>query len=227
MGKFKCVVIIMVLLGLAFCKSSTTPETKNPPTIVYFYALPETIEKGESSILKWSTLNAATASIDQGIGSVGAEGERTVSPTTTTTYALTVGNLDGTVKETAIITVKEIAVIILDGNPKKSMTSYNCPQFTGYVKNVGTVTGYNCGIDFRAYSDPNRTTIIDTASGFPADLGEIGPGQRAYYEAVFFNLTAWNQVKSWDYKITWLNINLLGIKEIGITEGWGQSFPDN
>jgi hypothetical protein len=222
MKTLKCVVTFLFLLGLAFCKSSTTSETKNPPTIVYFFATPETIEKGESSTLSWSTMNAATASIDQGIGSVGAEGEQTVSPTATTTYTLTVENPDGTAQKTATITVKEIAVIVLDGTPKKSMTSYGCPQFSGYVKNVGAVIGYNCMIEFRAYSDPNRTTIIDTASGFPADLGNIEPGQRAYYEAVFFKLTSWNQVKSWDYRISWLNINLLGIMEIGMTEGWGQ-----
>jgi hypothetical protein len=65
-------------------------------------------------------------------------------------------------------------------------------MLTGYVRNTGPVTGYNCGIDFRAYSDASRTTIIDTAHGFPPDLGDIGSGQRAYYEAIFFNLTSWN-----------------------------------
>jgi len=165
-------------------------------------------------------MDAATASIDQGIGSIAASGSKSVIPTKSTTYTLTAGNKDGTVTSKADVTVKEVAVIILDGDPIKGMASFDCPMFTGYVKNIGTATGWNCGIDFRAYSDPDRKTIIDTAYGFPANLGDIDPGQRAFYEAIFFNLTSWDQVKSFDYKITWLNRNLLEGQQLGITQGW-------
>lgn len=85
------------------------------------------------------------------------------------------------------------------------MTSYECPQFSGYVKNIGNATGYNCMIEIQACSDPNKITIIDTAKGFPADLGDIAPGQRAYFDAVFFNLTSLDQIASYTYKITWLD----------------------
>jgi len=97
------------------------------------------------------------------------------------------------------------ANIILDGDFTKSMTSYECPQFSGYVKNIGNATGYNCMIEIQACSDPNKITIIDTAKGFPADLGDIAPGQRAYFDAVFFNLTSLDQIASYTYKITWLD----------------------
>jgi hypothetical protein len=217
--KLKHLAILVLVCLAASCKSNTSSEPKNLPTIISFYAIPDTIEKGETTTLSWSIIDAATASIDQGIGSVGSSGERTVTPTENTTYTLTAGNSDGTVTKTASVTVKEVAVIVLDGTPKKTMTSYDCPMLTGYVRNNGTVTGYNCGIEFRAYSDSNYTTIIDTAHGFPADLGDIGPGQRAYYEAVFFNLKSWDQVKSMDYKITWLNRNSLGQMEPMFNEG--------
>jgi hypothetical protein len=101
--------------------------------------------------------------------------------------------------------IQKKANIVLDGNFIQSMTSYDCPQFSGYVKNIGNNTGYNCKIEIRCFSDPNKTTIIDTASGFPADLGNIDPGQRAYFEAVCFNLHSWDQIKSYDYKIDWLD----------------------
>jgi len=97
------------------------------------------------------------------------------------------------------------AKIVLDGDFTKSMTSYDRPQFSGYVKNTGNATGYNCMIEIHAYSDSNKITIIDTAKGFPADLGDIGAGQRAYFEAVFFNLTSLDQIISDDYKISWLD----------------------
>lgn len=99
---------------------------------------------------------------------------------------------------------EKAANIILDGSWTQGMTSYSRPVFNGYVKNAGNGTGYNCGIDIQCFSD-NKITIIDTASGFPADLGDIAPGQRASFEAVCFKLTSWSQVKATDYKITWLN----------------------
>jgi hypothetical protein len=101
--------VFIVLAGLLFspgCKSPAAP--KNLSTIVSFYAIPETIDKGESTTLYWSTLNAATAVIDQGVESVSASGNLGVSPTQTTTYTFTVGNPDGTVTAKGTVTVKEI-----------------------------------------------------------------------------------------------------------------------
>jgi len=218
----KRLAILAVLLLCGACKSTSTSSTpKNPPTIVYFLASPDTIEKGDSSTLSWSIMNAATASIDNNIGSIATEGTRTVNPTTTTKYTLTAGNNDGSVTASASITVKEVAVMVLDGNPAQTEDGLDRPMFTGYVKNTGTVTGYNCGIDFHVYSDANHTTIIDTATGFPADLGDIGPGQRAYFEATFFHLASWSPVRSWDYKITWLNRTTAGRMEPMFTVGRG------
>lgn len=97
------------------------------------------------------------------------------------------------------------ANMVLDGSWTQGMTSYGRPVFNGYVKNTGNGTGYNCGIDIQCFSDSGKKTIIDTASGFPADLGDIAPGQRATFEAVCFKLTSWEQIKSTDYKIDWLN----------------------
>ena len=209
----------VICIALATCKSPEAP--KNLPVIISFYASPDTIDKGESTTLFWATAGAATASIDHGIGSVSASGSQNVEPTETTTYTFTVGNPDGTVTATATVTVKEIAVLVLDGSPKKKMTTFDCPYFDGYVKNIGQVTGYNCMIEFHAYSDTERHTIIDTASGFPANLGNIAPGQRAHFEAIFFDLTSWDQIKSWDYEITWLNLNAREELRYGLTEGWG------
>jgi len=219
----KILVFSVIALSFVACKNiPTMPEVKNLPTIISFYAIPSTIDKGQSTTLYWSTSNATTVSIDQGIGFVSTSGDWSVSPTTTTTYTLTAGNKDGTVNKSTAVTVKEVAVLVLDGEPVKRMTSYGCPQFTGYVKNTGPVTAYNAMIQFRAYSDVNRTTIIDTASGFPADLGDIGSGQRAYFEATFFKLNSWDQIKSWDYQITWLNKNMPPGMQRGITVGWGR-----
>jgi len=85
------------------------------------------------------------------------------------------------------------------------MTDYGCPQFEGYVKNIGNNTGYNCMVEIACFSDTAKTTIIDTAKGFPADLGDIAPGIRAYFEAVAFDCKSHNQIKGTTVKITWLD----------------------
>lgn len=97
------------------------------------------------------------------------------------------------------------AKIVLDGTLQRTYTNYDRPQFEGYVKNTGNGTGYNCMVEITCYSDPNKTTIIDNAHGFPADLGDIAPGQRAYFNAVAFECTSHSQIQSYSVKITWLD----------------------
>lgn len=77
--------------------------------------------------------------------------------------------------------------------------------FHGYVKNIGNGTGYNCMITIQCYADAEKTTIIDTAHGFPADLGDIPPGIRAYFEAMAFEAKTMEDITHTSYKITWLD----------------------
>ncbi len=58
-----------------------------------------------SATLTWSTINATTVSIDQGIGTVASSGTLSVSPTATTTYTLTATNAEGPATATATLTV--------------------------------------------------------------------------------------------------------------------------
>ena len=86
----------------------TVKGTKPAPTISSFTATPATIDRGESSTLRWRTSNAdsvsISASINPGVGTVNAEGSRVVSPTATTTYTLTATNSVGSA--TAKVTVR-------------------------------------------------------------------------------------------------------------------------
>lgn len=118
--------ISVVLLGLSLmlfaagCKKKAPPpppppppkpEVKPPPPppakpmISEFVAEPSTIERGQSATLRWSTSNAAEASIDKGIGAVSTSGRRTVYPTDTTTYTLSVKGPGGTDSQTATVNV--------------------------------------------------------------------------------------------------------------------------
>jgi len=92
-------------------------------------------------------------------------------------------------------------------------TSYGCCKITGTVKNVGEATGYNVGIEFQAYNHSN--VIIDTANGFPADLGKIPVEISATFEAVFFEVYDWNLIAKYTYEISWLTASGASMMQTG------------
>ena len=92
--------------------------------------------------------------------------------------------------------------------------SFGCCEITGIVKNVGNATGYNVMIEFQAYNASN--VIVDTASGFPADLGNIPVGVSASFEAIFFELYSWSLVSKTTYEITWLTAEGIRLTQTGV-----------
>ncbi len=85
--------------------SRVTVTVKAALPTVTFSASPDSILSGQSSILSWTTANATSASINQGIGTVSLNGSRTVAPVATTTYTITVKGSRGTVTAAATVTV--------------------------------------------------------------------------------------------------------------------------
>ena len=75
------------------------------PPVVNFSADPAAIFPGKCSTLKWSTENAKTTEIDQGVGAVAASGSKEVCPAETTQYMLTAIGTGGTIYESATVTV--------------------------------------------------------------------------------------------------------------------------
>jgi OOP family OmpA-OmpF porin len=63
------------------------------------------VEQGACSNLNWSTSNATSASIDQGIGSVELTGSKQVCPTSTTRYTLTATGEGGSRTESTTVSV--------------------------------------------------------------------------------------------------------------------------
>src|SRR5580692_9331405 len=76
-------------------KETPPPPPPPPPPkpqaarINSFTVEPQTIERGQPATLTWSVANATDISIDQGLGTVAANGTRQVFPANTTTYTLT------------------------------------------------------------------------------------------------------------------------------------------
>lgn len=61
-----------------------------------FTASPTAMDRGQSTTLAWRTSNATAVTINNGVGTVGNDSSKSVSPTQTTTYTLTAANSAGT-----------------------------------------------------------------------------------------------------------------------------------
>ncbi len=107
-----------LFLIAAGCKKKAPPPPPPPPppkpkpappkpVIATFVAEPSSIQRGQSSTLRWSVQNATNISINQGIGSVQASGSRRVFPSSTTTYTLTAKGPGGTATAQATVNVTQ------------------------------------------------------------------------------------------------------------------------
>jgi peptidoglycan-associated lipoprotein len=80
------------------------PPAPRPPVIDQFTAEPSSIQRGESSTLRWQVSGDATnISINNGVGAVQSAGSRNVTPSNSTTYTLTATGPGGSV--TGVTTV--------------------------------------------------------------------------------------------------------------------------
>ena len=85
-------------------------------------ASPSAIEFGKTTTLTWSSTNAVSAVITPDIGEVEPSGSREVSPSSTTTFRITVTSADG-VRATASTTVTVTAAGPADTDPQGSVAS--------------------------------------------------------------------------------------------------------
>ncbi|HET9283000.1 MAG TPA: peptidoglycan-associated lipoprotein Pal [Candidatus Angelobacter sp.] len=98
--------MLAALLLVSGCKKKTTAPPPPPPTpapTANLSANPNSIQRGQSATLTWSTENATDVALDG--NKVDPSGSQTVSPTETTTYHLTAKGAGGTQEATAQITV--------------------------------------------------------------------------------------------------------------------------
>jgi len=85
--------------------STTVSVTPPPAPTVSLSASPAMIQQGQCATLLWSSANAASASIDQGVGSVDLTGLRQVCPPTTTPYTIAAAGEGGTRSASTTVTV--------------------------------------------------------------------------------------------------------------------------
>jgi len=86
------------------------PPAAAAPRVTQFTAEPASIQRGQSSTLRWEVTGQATnVAINQGVGTVQATGNQRVFPTGSTTYVLTATGPGGTVTANATVNVTEPA----------------------------------------------------------------------------------------------------------------------
>jgi peptidoglycan-associated lipoprotein len=105
------------------------PTTASRPVIASFTAEPTTIEKGQSSTLRWTINNATDMTIDQGLGAIQSRGQRQVFPANTTTYTLTASGPGGT--DTRSVTVEVSAALAPPIGPKAGATESGASMLQG------------------------------------------------------------------------------------------------
>ena len=85
-----------------------TPPAPAAPRITQFSAEPTSIQRGQSSTLRWEVAGQTNSiAINNGIGAVMATGNQRVSPNGSTTYTLTASGPGGTTTASATVSVAE------------------------------------------------------------------------------------------------------------------------
>jgi phospholipase C len=91
--------------GVKKSMSVTVTVRAAKPTVT-ITALPESLLAGQSAALQWTTANATSVEIDQGVGTFTTEsGSVQVKPTSTTTYTATAKGTGGTSTASATVTI--------------------------------------------------------------------------------------------------------------------------
>lgn len=82
------------------------PPTPAAPTVAQFTAEPTSIQRGQTSTLRWEVTGTVTSvSINQDVGTVQSTGSSRVSPSDSTTYTLTATGPGGSITGSATVNV--------------------------------------------------------------------------------------------------------------------------
>ncbi|MDE0121185.1 MAG: hypothetical protein OXS33_05575 [bacterium] len=152
---------------------------------------PTSIELGKNATLRWSSTNATSATITPEIGSVPTSGSRSVSPSSTTTYRITVRSSDGqTASDTARVTVTDPPPDDTDDyQTLKGFTIANDGTVTLKFGNFTNIAGpgrcisfSNTTINGQTYSLHQTAWQRDTGSGWQDVSGTKKTGQICGYD---------------------------------------------
>ncbi|WP_167527983.1 Ig-like domain-containing protein [Desulfosarcina alkanivorans] len=150
-----------------------------PPPQVVFSAEPVAIHSGESSVLTWTSTNADSLSIDQGVGPVDPVGSIFVSPSQTTTYTLTAVHSGGTTTAKATIAYENSAPEAVDD---AVTTDENTPvTTTNVIANDMDIDGDDLTLSgFTQAANGTVTSLGDGTFTYTPDYGFSGEDHFSY-----------------------------------------------
>ena len=148
-----------------------------PARIAKFTAQPESIKPGQSVMLTWATENPTGVTIDPAIGKVRPRGTKTVSPTATTTYTLTVhGPKDQVLTQTVTVTVAgTVAADISPPSRTPSPASQESPRMPDGRPNLTGVYNFGGG-GTRGEREPITATLKPGAEKYKVVRGPTDAG---------------------------------------------------
>lgn len=152
------------------------------PVISAFGASPTAITRASNSTLSWTTANATSVTLDQGIGAVAVSGTKAVSPVNTATYTLTAANAGGS--------VTQVVTVAVNDPPPPSVTSFSA---LAPSVNVGQGTTLNWAVTFYPnLPDTLTLTAVQLGTGITTTTNVLGTTSLAITPAVStqYTLTA-------------------------------------
>ena len=138
------------------------PEPPRAPSpTASLSAAMSSVEAGACTNLTWSTSNATSASIDQGVGSVDPSGSRQVCPSSSTTYTLTASGAGGTRTSSATVNVAAKAAppkptdkLTIHVNFDTDKSAIRASDLADLQKAEAFVRKYsNCTVEVDGYTD--------------------------------------------------------------------------
>jgi len=129
-----------------------------PARILEFKAEPATLKPGQSATLTWAVENPRSTTIAPTVGRAAPRGVLKVTPTTTTTYTLTVTGTNGTLTKTATVTVTGTVAAAPATDPGTvDLTKQPAPRTADGKPDLTGVYGYGAAPGGRGAAAPAPT----------------------------------------------------------------------
>jgi len=123
--------------------TATVTVTGSVTQVTYCYASPANITVGESSTIFFQTTNATSVTINNGVGTVGANGSVVVTPTTSTTYTVVANGANGasaSCSAAVTVTTGQVPRIIRFSTAPQSIVAGQSSTLFWVVENATSVS---------------------------------------------------------------------------------------
>ena len=178
------VVLSLVLLGCS----------RTPPT-VSLSANPTSVEQGQCTTLTWSSTNASTVAIDQGVGNVDPSGSKQVCPGSSTQYTITATGGSGTVSTNVSVTALAARVMTFPEAAlfefgKSELTPEGKAEINEYREQAKPELGRADHVMITGYTDnvgeaaDNSTLSLQRAEAVRDELMSLGADPKSFRSVV-------------------------------------------